>query len=837
MRQLHAKWVAAGGPGAHLARGTAMTTTTVSPTDADAALFNDLDVRWIGNFTFSVPGVGAVWSTPYGSSNEPASPLYSAFSAAQADGFRAAVGLWDDLIASSITEVADAPNAGLRIAFTDAAGFFGDPGLVAYAYNPFQNIGDDDIAGDIWVDARFTGSSFAQGSTMFQTMLHELGHALGMKHSFAPPEMPAGFENTAYTVMSYTSPDYAVRWQDDGGTAFSSSTDVIDYTPMVLDILAIQNHYGADLTTRTGNDVYSFADVDGRRAIYDAGGVDTLDVSNFARGSHVDLRPGAYSDINYNPVAAQIEALVAQFGEDDRAYITSTMTDPSSGAYEWTKNVGIAFSTIIENAIGGEAGDEIIGNDVANDLYGRGGADTLIGGLGSDDLFGGLGADRLEGGDGFDYARYSDANYGAMVISLSNPSENTGAAAGDTYSSVEGVIGGAGNDTIKGDGNVNTLSGMGGVDSMVGFGGGDTYIVDNTADVVIEAAGGGADTVMTTAVYSLAAGQEIERLMASNATGTVSINLTGNEFKNALLGNAGANSLNGRGGADVMTGYAGDDRYFVDDAGDRVVEAKDGGADAVFANVNYTLEGGQAVETLATFSVTGTTPINLMGNEFANALIGNAGANSLNGRAGADTMTGYGGDDRYFVDSASDVVVESGGSAGGTDTVYASVSYRLGAGQQIETLATFSATATTAQNLYGNELANAVMGNNGVNTMDGSRGADVLTGYAGRDTFWFSTALGAGNIDRITDFYAPDDTIQLSRAAFAGLSAGPLGGGAFKQVTATSGVIDGDDRIIYNQTTGALFFDADGSGTGAGQIQFATLDNKATVGAADVVIV
>ncbi|TIM52870.1 calcium-binding protein, partial [Mesorhizobium sp.] len=302
-----------------------------------------------------------------------------------------------------------------------------------------------------------------------------------------------------------------------------------------------------------------------------------------------------------------------------------------------------------------------------------------------------------------------------------------------------------------------------------------------------------------------------------NPSGTTAINLSGNAFAQTIHGNAGANVINGLAGADTMVGYGGNDTYYVDNAGDKVREAVGGGIDKVLASVSYALSAGSSIQTLATTNPSGTTAINLTGNEFAQTIQGNAGANVIYGGRGLDTMIGYGGNDTHYVDNAGDKVVEAIG--GGIDKVLASVSYALSAGSSIETLATTNPSGTTAINLTGNEFAQTIQGNAGANVINGGRGADTLTGNGGNDAFVFNTALGAGNIDRVIDFNKLQDKIHIDNAIFTGLSSGALTSAAF---FAGAAAHDSSDRILYNNSTGALSFDSDGAG-GASQIQFATL--------------
>ena len=113
-------------------------------------------------------------------------------------------------------------------------------------------------------------------------------------------------------------------------------------------------------------------------------------------------------------------------------------------------------------------------------------------------------------------------------------------------------------------------------------------------------------------------------------------------------------------------------------------------------------------------------------------------------------------------------------------------------------------------------------------------GNDNMNGGAGKDTFVFNTALGAGNVDRISGFSVADDTIELSKSVFSSLELGALGANAFRLGTAAT---EADDRIILNSKTGELMYDADGLG-GASAVRFATLSGtNGVVSASDFIII
>jgi Ca2+-binding RTX toxin-like protein len=217
----------------------------------------------------------------------------------------------------------------------------------------------------------------------------------------------------------------------------------------------------------------------------------------------------------------------------------------------------------------------------------------------------------------------------------------------------------------------------------------------------------------------------------------------------------------------------------------------------------------------------------LLGGSCGDSLNGGGGDDWLDGGAGGDILSGGSGNDTYVVDSRWDWVNEAYGE--GNDTVIASISYVLGFNQENLYLS-----GSAHINATGNADANLLIGNAGNNTLAGRLGNDTLIGGDGQDVFVFDTAPSATNRDTIHNFIVADDTIQLNRSVFSALTPGVLAPDAF--VTGAA-ALDANDRIIYNSATGALLYDADGSGAGAA-VQFATLVGVVgTLSAADFVVV
>ncbi|HVQ06908.1 MAG TPA: Calx-beta domain-containing protein [Allosphingosinicella sp.] len=282
--------------------------------------------------------------------------------------------------------------------------------------------------------------------------------------------------------------------------------------------------------------------------------------------------------------------------------------------------------------------------------------------------------------------------------------------------------------------------------------------------------------------------------------------------------NGGANDdvLFGEGGDDTTNGGTGDDVHVVDSSADLVGELDGEGSDTVYTQVSYTLAADASVEILSTSVHAGTAAINLTGSNAGQTIIGNYGNNVINGGLGTDVLIGLYGDDFYIVHGAGSSVIEE--ANGGNDIIYTSVSFVLGANSEVEALSTNVHIATTAINLTGSNTGQTIAGNYGANFIDGKGGNDLLAGLEGADTYAFTSALGANNVDTIYEFSVADDTIALDDAIFTAIGA-TLDAGEFVIGTLAA---DANDRIIYNSATGALFYDVDGVG-GADAVQFATL--------------
>src|SRR5262245_45419302 len=357
---------------------------------------------------------------------------------------------------------------------------------------------------------------------------------------------------------------------------------------------------------------------------------------------------------------------------NDTYFVDSGIDGVSEGA---NGGIDTVFTTVnlrlaanVENLVLQGSALQAYGNALSNVLTGNAGNNLLDGDAGVDAMFGGAGNDVYlvdNGGDGVveNPNEGNDTVFSTAHLRLSANVENLvlqGSADLQGY-------GNNLNNLIQGNAGNNLLDGDAGADVMRGAAGNDTYFVDNGGDMIIENLNEGTDAVLSTAHFALSA--NVETLVLQ---GNADLQGYGNSLANLLYGNAGNNLLDGRGGADIMRGGAGNDTYFVDDAGDQVIDGAGQGNDTVFSTAHFALSAD--VETLM---LQGNADLQGYGNGDANMLYGNAGSNLLDGRGGADVMFGGAGNDVYFVDNAGDMVVENAGE--GNDAVFSTAHFALSA--------------------------------------------------------------------------------------------------------------------------------------------------------------
>jgi hypothetical protein len=327
------------------------------------------------------------------------------------------------------------------------------------------------------------------------------------------------------------------------------------------------------------------------------------------------------------------------------------------------------------------------------------------------------------------------------------------------------------------------------------------------------------------------------------------VTITGTAGNDTINGTALADVLSGLAGNDTLQGYAGDDkldgggmtdRLWGGDGNDSLAggagnDTLDGGAGndglnggdgtdtaeyrSAAAGVTMSLAVAGAQNTGGAGGDTVTAVENLIGSAYADTLSGSSGSNKLIGSTGNDILDGGAGNDTLSGGAGSDTASYASAAAG------VSVSLATTAAQN--TVGAGSDTLTSIENLIGSAYADTLTGNGGANvlngragddTLNGGAGKDTLTGGSGKDTFAFSTALDSKtNVDGITDFASGTDRIALSRAIFSALPPGDLSPVAFAQAIAA---MTPDQHVIYNQTSGVLSYDKDGSG-GSTAVPFA----------------
>ncbi len=860
-------------------------------------------IAWSGPVTFSFPDSPADYEASYGQGET--TSAFDQASLALMQAARVALAGGSDTAGGHARlagmGVADFTNLTLLDAGFDSADLRiaqSSRPPTAYAYLPASGRG-----GDVWFGTAYAGSTndYANpilGNYAYHTILHELGHALGLKHAHeaggvANTAVPADRDSLEFTVMTYRS-------------AIGGSTAGYTYERwgapqsfMMLDIAALQVMYGADFAMNGGDTTYSWNPLTGAMSIngaaqgtpggnrvfltiWDGDGRDTYDFSAYGGGVKLDLTPGGWSVAS----SAQLVSLAA--GKLARGNVFNALQFNGDAR------------SLIENATGGAGNDTLTGNAAANLLQGGAGNDSLAAAAGADTLDGGTGSDSLAGGLGDDsyilrgagclitelVGGGSDTVFADVTHTLGLNVENltlTGDAAIDgAGNAVANIItgnaaanrlsGGSGNDLLAGGAGADTLEGGSGADTLVGGLGDDCFIVASAAQALVEQADEGTDLVISLVTWTLTSG--FERLTLS---GTAAIGGTGNAAANLLTGNAGANhlaglagddtlaggagadTLDGGTGADSLAGGEGTDTYIVDAPDDSVLELGATGIDQVLSGVSWSL--GSALEwlvltgTAATAGtgnalanrITGNSAANaLSGGAAADTLAGNAGADTLDGGSGADSLAGGTGDDVYRLDDGGDCITEAANA--GTDRVLASVTAILGTNLEdlaLEGDGAIQGTGNTLANFVtGNDAANllaglagadTLRGDGGDDTLVGGAGADQMTGGVGLDAFRFASVLDAA--DTILDFSAADDRLEFSASGFgAGLRLGMdlLAAGRL-QIGASPAAIGTLGQFLFSTGTHQLIWDSNGA-TAGGITVLASLAD-ATVMAADFVVI
>ena len=526
----------------------------------------------------------------------------------------------------------------------------------------------------------------------------------------------------------------------------------------------------------------------------------------------------------------------------------------------------------IENAFGTVFADRLTGNANNNVLFGGGGSDTLDAGFGNDNLQGGDGDDLLIGGAGDDHFRGYDGNDtqlggdgrdefqqfdftpggsgpgndvldggagvdtvrydigsvdSGIVADLSTGVVSGGGASGSgtaSVSGVENVTGSFLSDFIRGDSAVNELRGSGGSDTLAGGLGTDLL-----------AGGDGADRFL----FDTAPASNDADVIADFAPAADGIVLDGSVMPAlGVSGNFSPEDARFFAGEGANAGHDADDRVVYDTSSGQVWYDADGiGGNAAvliatlqdapglvathFSVINGAQNGSNRVGTSGNDTFSGTTGDDTFTGLGGNDLIqeGNGGNDAVDGGAGSDSI-------EYKAAATSALVVNfaTGSIAGSSGSVSFTGIERVVAGNFNDSLTG----AAGGQNLAGQ---------NGNDTLWGAAGADTLWGGTGNDAFVFRE-MGSANADRVSDFASGQDKLQLDDSAFTAI--GALGNFAASDArfwASSTGVAhDANDRVLYNTSTGQLYYDADGNGGGAAQL-VATLTTIPSIGATDIQVI
>jgi serralysin len=756
------------------ATGAAVGGTGVQNVDALIA-----GVRWSGALTYSFPDARGDYPLSYAevdngfgavSFNQQQAARYILEGASSAAGGpKMTLTAFEQFTNASISD-GGFNSADIRIAKSSSA----NP--TAYAYYPSSS----QYGGDVWFGTSYDYSNPRVGNYQYATMIHELGHALGLKHGHqlggvSNVALTADRDSMEFSVMTYRS------YVGHAGGGYTNETFGYAQTFMMYDIAALQQLYGADFTTNATDSVYSWSSTTGETYIngvsqgapgggtggssnrifltlWDGGGTDTYDFSNYTTNLQIDLSPGGWSKVS----SVQLANLGA--GNYARGNVFNALQ------YEGD------VRSLIENAVGGAGNDVIVGNAIENKLTGGSANDTL------------------SGGGGIDTAIYSGAwaNYSQV-----HNSDGTWTISDLRRGSLDGM------DTLT------SIEFLQFSDGVFAVGAGPSNSIPTITSAVQAASltewTAGSSSAMANIPHT-ALGTITYVDMDAADIHTASFTPLGAGYLGTFTLNTGAIET-----AHAITWFFSvlDSEVDCLEAGQNVqqlysVNVDDGQGGVATQTVTVTLRGASEINDLL---ITGSGTLRggigndtLFGDSESDTLFGNEGNDVLDGRAGKDML--YGGIASDFMD---------GGE--GNDSLFgdAGGDFMRGGGG--------------GDYMDGGSGSDVLHGNNGDDLLNGGLGEDVLSGGAGADVFRF--AVTDQKTDVVQDFTVGEDKISLT----TGVSVDFVIASAITTAGGSTIINVGNNTLhIIDNVTGINFrwFDDDGLG-GPAKVEDPSISGSTTL--------
>lgn len=733
------------------------------------ALLNPINVafgdfsRWNGDASGAAVGTTFITYTFLESDElpDPSTVSYSpdavfSYSDAQRDATRAALEEFAKI--SGIVFIEVEGNSMMDFVGVTGSGFGG------FAFYPFSGRRE---GGGVYMEGD-VNTDFSSGTWPFETLLHEIGHAVGLKHPFqGDVRLTEEVDNNTNTVMSYTNtgPSQTVlphldvdavqflygtaeaSGKNDIAWSWDETNDVFTATGTSGDDQISGVNFQNNIDAGAGNDIVlggaaddSLIGGEGNDRLVGAGGTNQLD-------------GGAGNDILVS--VGSNDTLLGGDGDDTFfvRFLSNTMTVTGGDGFDVLAlssggSIFLSSSSLVTGI------EEVRGSNFNDTLFGDDGDNRLIGGDGDDRISGGAGVDFLDGGDGYDTLEF-DFNGGAVVVDLAANTVSGGFAEGDTIMNFEAVQGGSSTDTILGNDADNVFTYRGGNDIYDGRGGSDTLSTRGYNDIRINLE---AETIEFRSNGNYFLFGQLSLTSIENLQGGFGIDvLIGNNSDNILDGGSGDDILTGAGGGDTFIFATGFGDEFGNDIitdfsigldivdlralstnsivstrvvdGNMVVEVAMDGGDV---HSSITFEGISAAEWSRQSYVLSTDFVGSSSNDFYNGTasgdlaLGLGGSDTLNGGAGADELYGGDGNDLLFGGDQNDILYGNDGNdqllgQRGVDVLYGGTGNDLVLG------------GNRNDRLFGEDGNDRVFGGNDQDTVSGGNGRDIVRGGNGDD--------------------------------------------------------------------------------------------------------